>query len=73
MKNRAYCNDITSKSPSSFSFSLALFPQPQPRSCLLEMPRRITQCSEIIMTHDLSFLWNNLLVTVAEALSLEKK
>lgn len=32
MKNRAYCNDITTKSPSSFSFSLALFPQPQPRS-----------------------------------------
>jgi len=39
---------------------------------MLEMSRKTTQCSEITMTHDLSSLWNNLPVIVAEALSLEK-
>lgn len=70
-KTRAYCNNIALEK-SFLYLLLSLFPQLQLRDISFGDVQKITQCSEIIMTHDLSSLWNNLPVIVAAALSLEK-
>lgn len=74
-KTRACCNDILKNKQKSASTNFLFNFVPwntSKRYFMLEMSRKITQCSEIIMTQYLSFLWNNLPDTAAEALSLQK-